>query len=166
MKIRPESPPDAAAIERVVDRAFASGSHTNHAEAAIVRALREGGDLTLSLVAEIAGTVVGHIAFSPVAFDDPHEDWFGLGPLSVEPEFQRQGAGSALVTRGLADLRTNGAAGCVVLGNPGFYGRFGFVSDGALRYGGVPTGYIQRIAFRGTEPSGQIQYARAFDLAQ
>ncbi|WP_108680598.1 GNAT family N-acetyltransferase [Methyloceanibacter sp. wino2] len=165
MKIRPEVPTDEAAIDRVVDGAFASGSHANHAEAAIVRALRASGDMTLSLVAEIAETVVGHIAFSPVVIDGTHGDWFGLGPLAVEPGHQRQGAGSALVNRGLDDLRKNGAAGCVVLGDPCFYGRFGFESDGALRYGDLPTRYIQRIVFAGGTPSGEIHYAPAFDLA-
>lgn len=165
MKIRPEVPSDEAAIDRVVDGAFASSSHANHTEAAIVSALRASGDMTLSLVAEIAGTVVGHIAFSPVAIDGAHGDWFGLGPLAVGPVYQGQGAGSALVSHGLADLHTNGAAGCVVLGDPRFYGQFGFVSDGALRYGDLPTRYIQRIVFAGGAPSGEIHYAPAFDLA-
>ena len=165
MKIRPEVPTDEAAIDRVVDSAFASGSHANHAEAAIVRALRASGDMTLSLVAEIAGTVVGHIAFSQVAIHGAPGDWFGLGPLAVEPAYQRQGAGSALVNRGLDDLRKNGATGCAVLGDPSFYGRFGFESDGALRYGDLPTRYIQRIVFAGGAPAGEIHYAPAFDLA-
>lgn len=165
MKIRPELPLDETAIDRIVACAFASGSHTDHAEAAIVRALRENGDLKLSLVAEIAGTVVGRIAFSPVEIDDQHGDWFGLGPLAVQPEHQGHGIGSALVERGLTALRIEGAAGCVVLGDPGFYRRFGFVSDGTLRYCDVPARYIQRITFDGGAPSGQIHYANAFDLA-
>ncbi|ODR94105.1 hypothetical protein AUC70_11095 [Methyloceanibacter stevinii] len=148
-----------------MDGAFASSSHANHTEAAIVRALRASGDMTLSLVAEIAGTVVGHIAFFAGRHRCAHGDWFGLGPLAVDPVYQGQGAGSALVSHGLADLHTNGAAGCVVLGDPRFYGRFGFMSDGALRYGDLPTRYIQRIVFAGGAPSGEIHYAPAFDLA-
>lgn len=166
MKIRPEVASDEAAIDRVVECAFASSSHTDHAEVAIVHALREHGDLTLSLVSEIAGKVVGHVAFSPVDIDVQHGDWFGLGPLAVQPDCQRHGIGSALVNRGLAELRNQGAAGCVVLGDPDYYHRFGFVSDGTLRYGDVPARYIQRIAFDGRAPSGEIRYAGAFDLAK
>ncbi|BAQ17381.1 GNAT family N-acetyltransferase [Methyloceanibacter caenitepidi] len=165
MEIRPETPSDETAIDRVVDCAFASKSHTGHAEAAIVRALRTGGDLSFSLVAELGSALVGHIAFSPVDIDHQQGDWFGLGPLAVQPAHQRQGIGSALVNRGLTDLRMKGAAGCVVLGDPGFYGRLGFESDGTLSYGGLPTHYIQRIVFTGKAPAGEIRYAPAFDLA-
>lgn len=164
MQIRLEHPSDETAIYRVTELAFDAKSHTQNAEARIVRALRADGNLTLSLVAETGGGIAGHIAFSPVAIDGQHADWFGLGPLSVRPDRQRQGIGSALVERGLAALRARGAKGCVVLGDPGYYGRFGFVSDGALRYGDVPTRFVQRIVFQGDAPPGEITYARAFDL--
>jgi len=165
MLIRPETLSDESEIQRVTIMAFAAHSHTNHTEAEIVRALRADGDLTLSLVSEMKDGVAGHVAFSPVAIDGRHADWFGLGPLSVRPDRQRQGIGSALVARGLELFRARGAEGCVVLGDPGFYGRFGFVSDGALRYGSVPMRFIQAIAFDGDTPSGELRYARAFDIA-
>ncbi|MDJ0512079.1 MAG: N-acetyltransferase [Methyloceanibacter sp.] len=165
MLIRPEAPADEPAIDRVLRDAFAARSHTNHAEVAIVRALRDHGDLTLSLVAEVSETIVGHIAFSPVSVAGRHDSWFGLGPLAVRTGVQRQGFGSALVRYGLEDLRLRDAIGCVVLGDPRFYGRFGFLSDGRLRYKNLPARFVQRIVFRGEPPTGDITYARAFDLA-
>lgn len=165
MHLRTEVIDDEDAIDRVVSSAFAALSHCNNTEAQIVRELRIAGDLTLSLVAELGGAVAGHVAFSPVAIDGAHEAWFGLGPLAVLPSLQRRGIGSALVERGLAMLRERGAKGCAVLGDPNYYGRFGFVSDGGLRYGTVPRRFIQGIAFEGGRPSGELTYAPAFDLA-
>jgi len=165
MLIRPEIPEDESAIDRVLAEAFADRSHTNHAEAAIVRALRDDRDLALSLVAEVSETIVGHAAFSPVCIAGRHDRWFGLGPLAVRPQAQGKGTGCSLVRHGLADLRLRGAAGCVVLGDPAYYERFGFVSDGMLRYGSLPTRFIQRLIFRGEAPNGSVRYARAFDLA-
>ena len=165
MLIRPELPSDETAIHRVTEMAFADHSHSNHTEAEIVRALRADGDLTVSLVAEVGDDIAGHIAFSPVTIEGRHEHWFGLGPLAVLPALQNQGVGAGLVEPGLADLRARGAKGCAVLGDPGFYGRFGFKSVGALRYGALPVRLVQWIAFEGDAPSGELSYARAFDLA-
>jgi len=89
--------------------------------------------------------------------------WFGLGPLSVRPDRQRKGIGKALVETGLKRLRATDAAVCVVLGDPVYYARFGFVSDPALRYGDVPPEYFQRIVFSGAPPSGGMMYHSAFD---
>lgn len=166
MQIRTEASSDERAIDRLLDSAFAGRSHTDHAEAAIVRALRADGDLTLSLVAEVAGDLAAHVAFSPVIIDDTQGAWFGLGPLAVWPRLQRQGIGTALARQGLAELRLRGAAGCVVLGDPSFYGRLGFVSDERLHYKNLPTRFVQRIVFHGAAPYGEIAYARAFDLAE
>ena len=166
MQIRAEACSDERAIDRLLDSAFARRSHTDHAEAAIVRALRADGDLTLSLVAESGGDVVAHVAFSPVLIDDAEGPWFGLGPLAVQPQHQRQGIGTTLARQGLTKLRLSGAAGCVVLGDPNFYGRLGFVCDERLHYKDLPTRFIQRIVFHGAVPSGEIVYARAFDLAE
>ena len=165
MLIRPEHTADETAIHCITEIAFAAHSHSNHTEAEIVRTLRADDDLTVSLVAEIGDHIAGHIAFSPVAIEGRHEHWFGLGPLAVLPALQGQGVGAGLVERGLANLRARGANGCVVLGDPGFYGRFGFRSDGALRYGPLPIRLVQWIAFENDAPSGELSYARAFDLA-
>ena len=163
MTIRPEQPGDADAIRAVIGAAFAGRRYSSGTEAAIVEALREAGALTLSLVAEEDGQVIGHIAFSPVTIDGAACGWFGLGPVAVVPERQGQGVGAALIREGLARLRARGAAGCVLLGDPRYYARFGFVSDPALRYSGGPAAYFQRLAFSDPTPSGEIAFHPAFD---
>lgn len=164
LAIRPERPQDADIIHDLTVRAFAPMSYSSGTEAPIIRALRQAGDLTLSLVAEVDGAVVGHVAFSPVTVDGDHAGWFGLGPVSVEPEKQRQGIGKAMIAAGLDILRRNGAAGCALIGNPAIYGRMGFESDGALRYGSLDVTLVQRVIFRGAAPQGELKFARAFEL--
>lgn len=124
--IRKEVPADVSAIEAVTVAAFRSAENSSGTEQHIVAALREGGELVISLVAEEHGQVVGHIAVSPVTISDGAANWYGLGPVSVVPERQAQGVGTLLVTRALEELRSLGAAGCVVLGEPSYYARFGF----------------------------------------
>ncbi len=124
--IRKEVPTDVSSIEAVTVAAFLDVAHTNHTEQHIVNALRRSGALTISLVAELDGVLVGHVALSPVRIGDGSTNWFGLGPISVLPAHQRRGVGSALMAAALAALRHRGAQGCVVLGDPGYYGRFGF----------------------------------------
>jgi len=165
MNIRSEESGDEDAIDRVTEAAFAAVSHSNHAEALIVRALRDAGDLTVSLVADVDGEIVAHIAFSPVAIGGRYDGWFGLGPLSVQPDKQRDGIGSALVLQGLAQLRARGAKGCALLGHPDFYRRLGFRSDSGLHYGDLPAHLIQHLVFDGASPSGELIYTPAFDLA-
>ncbi len=160
--IRAEAPGDAGEIGALTRAAFADAPHSSGTEAAIVDALRAAGALTVSLVALEAGAIVGHAAFSPVKIDAAPGRWFGLGPVSVRPDRQGQGLGRALVAEGLHRLRALGADGCVVLGEPGYYCRFGFVSDPELRYGAVPAGYFQRIVFRGSPPTGEVAYHSGF----
>lgn len=156
--IRPEVPGDAAAIAALVTAAFESAAHSDGTEAEIVDGLRRDGDLTLSLVAEDE-VILGHIAFSPVSISDGSAHWYGLAPVSVVPDCQSQGIGAALVQHGLAELRALGARGCVVLGDPAYYGRFGFVADPALIYPGVPEGLFQRLVFEDRAPRGTVRYA-------
>lgn len=85
LRIRNEAPGDAAAIEAVTVTAFLDAPHTDHTEQFIVRALRAAGQLSVSLVAEHDGVIVGHVAISPVAISDGATDWYGLGPVSVLP---------------------------------------------------------------------------------
>ncbi|WP_374442753.1 GNAT family N-acetyltransferase [Stella sp.] len=161
--IRLERPGDAPAIAAVVRTAFAGARHRSGTEAAIVAALRAAGALTLSLVASEDGDLVGHVAFSPVTVDGRAVGWFGLGPVAVRPDRQGGGIGQALIREGLDRLRRLGAAGCVVLGAPGFYARFGFVTDAGLRYGGAPPEYFQRLAFTGgPPPAGEVAYHPGF----
>lgn len=118
--LRRESPSDAAAIRAVTVAAFLDAPHTDHTEQFIVEALRREGALTISLVAELDGEVVGHVAASPVSISDGSADWYGLGPVSVRPELQGQGIGSLLVQGALRSLRERDAAGCVLLGDPAY----------------------------------------------
>ncbi|GAA0620767.1 N-acetyltransferase [Brevundimonas kwangchunensis] len=163
MLIRPQTPADAAAIRAVTEAAFASAEHASGTEGAIVDALREAGALTLSLVAEQDGAIVGHAAFSPVRIDGEDCCWFGLGPVSVAPDRQGKGIGTALVREGLSTLQDRDAAGCVVLGDPAYYGRFGFTSDHALRYPGVPPQYFQSLRWSGDPVAGEVAYHSGFD---
>lgn len=156
---------DAAAIGEITAAAFANAPHGSGTEARIVEALRRAGALTVSLVATSDdGRIVGHVAFSPVRIDGTAGRWYGLGPVSVAPELQRHDIGGALIREGLARLATMNADGCVVLGDPTYYGSFGFVSDPALTYGGEPSPYFQRLVLRGRAPKGDVSYHPAFDV--
>jgi putative acetyltransferase len=165
MEIRPERHEDVDAIRAVTISAFKDMPHSSQTEAAIVDALRTAGAMTISLVAIQDGEVVGHVAFSPVILNGEANGWYGLGPVSVRPDRQRTGIGRALIVEGLGRLRSLDAQGCVVLGDPGYYGRFGFVSDPGLRYGDVPPAYLQRMVFRGDAPKGEVAFHPGFDAS-
>ncbi|MDQ2652286.1 MAG: N-acetyltransferase [Chloroflexota bacterium] len=165
MIIRQENEGDADPIHAVTAAAFQGRPYSSGTEAHIVDALRAAGVLTISLVAEDHDEIVGHVAFSPVTINGRPGRWYGLGPVSVSPRWQRRGIGTALITTGLAQLRALGAAGCVLLGDPAYYGRFGFVSDPALRYRDVDPKYFQWLSFAGDAPVGAVEYHPAFDVA-
>ncbi|WEK57040.1 MAG: N-acetyltransferase [Candidatus Brevundimonas phytovorans] len=161
MILRPETETDRAAIQALTAAAFDGHPHSDGSEPRIIEALRDAGALTLSLVAEVDGQVVGHAAFSPVEWPG-QGDWFGLGPVSVAPDSQNQGIGRQLIEAGLDDLRRRGARGCVVMGEPAYYGRFGFVQDPRLTYPGPPPDYFMALAFGAIEGSGEVRYHPAF----
>jgi len=123
--IRSETDADVSIITEVTVAAFKTLEISNHTEQFIIEALRAAKALTLSLVAEIDGCVVGHIAFSPVTISDDTKHWYGLGSLSVLPEYQRKGVGKALIQEGLAQLKDLGAKGCCVVGHPTTTGNSG-----------------------------------------
>jgi putative acetyltransferase len=160
--IREETPADVAAIEAVTSCAFLDAPHTSHTEQFIVRALRETGRLEISLVADANGEVVGHVAVSPVAISGGAPGWFGLGPVSVMPEHQGHGIGSRLVRDAVHRLRNRGAAGCVVVGEPAYYERFGFRSAPNLVYPDVPSEHFLALPFGSTVPRGIVSYHDAF----
>ena len=143
--------------------AFREAPHSDQAEQYVVKALRRENALAISLVALLQGAVVGHVALSPVTISDGSTDWFGLGPISVLPEHQQHGIGTQLMQRALAELRPRNAAGCVLLGDPAYYGRFGFQVDGRLRYPEAPAEYFQAIRFRDTAAQGRVTYHEAFN---
>lgn len=160
--IRQESPSDAAAIHAVTAAAFLNAPHTAHTEPFIVDALREAGALSISLVAEQDGEVVGHVALSPVLISDGSAGWYGLGPISVKPELQRSGIGILLMQAALRLLREQGAAGCVLVGDPAYYSRFGFKPEPSLVLPDVPREYFQALPFGASLPRGVVRFHEAF----
>lgn len=162
MRIRDEIPGDEAAIYTLTKIAFAPVEMSDGSEPQIVDRLRESGNLVLSLVAVEEDQILGHIAFSPVTLSSSQGHWFGLGPVSVQPARQRAGIGRQLIEKGLERLRSLDAAGCVLLGDPTYYGRFGFSSPGDLTYGEVPTEYMLALAFQTERAKGEVLYASAF----
>ena len=119
MEIREETTADVDAIREVNRRAFAQDQEGN-----IVDALRSNGAALLSLVAIVDGEVVGNIMYSPATVGDTLGA--ALGPMSVLPEFQRQGIGSKLVKAGNQRLKERGCPFVIVAGHPEYYPRFGF----------------------------------------
>lgn len=162
--IRPEIPADITDIREVVRDAFANHPRSNQTEHLLVDKLREAGALTVSLVAEVDGEVVGHIAFSRVTIDGQDRHWYGLAPVSVTPRFQGKGIGMALVNAGLAALKPLKAAGCVVLGEPEYYSRFGFRADAALVLDGVPPEYFMVLRWGDKSAKGVVAYHEAFSI--
>lgn len=165
MHIRAETTADIDAIQRVTTAAFAGAAHSDGNEARIVNALRAAGALVRSLVAESDGQIVGHIALSSVTLSDDSANWLGLAPLSVAPDHQRQGIGSALVVAALAALPALNAAGCVVLGDPAYYTRFGFKQHTALTLPGFDGVHFMALATQGEIPAAVVAYHSAFQVA-
>lgn len=163
MHIRNETPQDAAGIRRLTDDAFRNATHSSGKEGEIVDALRAAKALTLSLVADEGGAIVGHVAFSTVLIGGEDKGWHGLGPVSVLPVRQGEGIGGKLIREGLALLRGAGAKGCVLLGDPGYYGRFGFKTGPRLKLPGVPAQYFQCLPFGPDIPEGDVAYHMAFN---
>ncbi len=161
--VRAEQPEDIDTITRLTQAAFLHAEHSSHTEQFIVNALRDAGQLTFSLVALDGEQVVGHVALSPVTISSGVTGWYGLGPISVWPAQQGQGIGSALMHAALAALRQHGAAGCVLLGDPGYYARFGFRPQPGLTLPGVPPEYFQALGFTDHIPEGEVRYHSAFD---
>lgn len=165
--IRKEAAADHAAIGELTTAAFLTAAHASGTEAAIVRDLRAAGVLALSLVAVDAtsGEIVGHAGFSPIETQMPGR-WFGLGPLSVKPGLQRGGIGSALVRAGAQQLADMQAAGIVLVGDPAYYGRFGFAARPGLTCEGVPDLYVQALTFRETPAWRPVAFHPAFFTAK
>ena len=160
--IRSETDADVSAIAEVTIAAFRTLEISNHTEQIIIEALRDAEVLAVSLVAEVDGRVVGHIAFSPVTISDGTQDWYGLGPVSVLPEYQRQGIGKALIHEGLSRLRSMDACGCCLVGHPEYYKKFGFDNVSELVLEGVPAEVFFALSFDGSTPRGTVSFHEAF----
>jgi putative acetyltransferase len=160
--IRSETDADVSAISEVTAAAFKTLEISNHTEQFIIEALRAAKALAVSLVAEMDGRVIGHIAFSPVTISDGTRDWYGLGPVSVLPAYQRQGIGKALIREGLARLKDLNAQGCCLVGHPGYYKKFGFKNISGLVCEGVPQEVFFALSFAGRYPQGTVTFHEGF----
>ena len=160
--IRPEHEGDFAAIGAIIRAAFHGKPYAAGDEAELVETLRWENALTLSLVAELAGTVLGQIAFSPARMADGTQQWYALGPAAVLPACQGQGIGARLVRAGLHKVSELGGDGCILTGDPAYYVRFGFehspenapVGESAEHF------MIKRLGHR--QPVGPIAFHPAF----
>lgn len=162
MIIRKEKDTDTEEISQVTIAAFKTLPISNHTEQFIVNALRIAGALTISLVAEIEGRVIGHIAFSPVTISDGTIDWYGLGPISVLPAYQKQGIGKSLINNGLSMLKELGGQGCALVGDPNYYKRLGFRNYPQLIYEGIPQEYFLVLPFTNQVPQGIVVFHEGF----
>ncbi len=161
--IRNETENDIDAIAEVTIEAFKTLKISNQTEQFIIEALRKADALTLSLVADLHGRVIGHIAFSPVTISDGTPDWYGLGPVSVLPEYQRKGIGKALIKEGLAQLKEINARGCCLVGHPDYYRKFGFDNVQGLQIEGVPQEVFFALSFDGNIPQGTVTFHEGFN---
>jgi putative acetyltransferase len=160
LNIRPERPDDAAAVRALLDAAF--GGDT---ESKVVEQLRADGDFVLSLVAENGEGIAGYAGFPRLMLqlDERNVPVAGLAPVGVSPVLQSRGIGGALIRDGLVRLGDRAERLVFVLGDPAYYGRFGFtVMDGFVsRYAGP---YFQALMLAPDAPkAGRVSYPRAFD---
>jgi putative acetyltransferase len=162
MIIRKETALDIEAIAEVTIAAFRALPISNHTEQFIINSLRAADALAISLVAEINGQLVGHIAFSPVTISDGAIGWYGLGPISVLPEYQKQGIGKSLVNEGLSLLKKLGGQGCALVGDPNYYKQFGFKNYPELVHKGIPQDVFLALPFGENVPQGIVEFHQGF----
>ena len=160
--IRNEIDADVDAITEVTVAAFKTLEISNHTEQFIIEALRAAKALTVSLVAELDGRVIGHVAFSPVTISDGTQNWYGLGPVSVLPQYQRNGVGKALIQQGLSRLKDLNAKGCCLVGHPDYYRKLGFKNVSGLVHEGVPQEVFLAMSFDGRIPQGTVNFHEGF----
>ena len=160
MSIRTATPRDRDAIRLVEEHAFGQ-----QAEAGLVDALVAVGDAVVELVAEEDGHVVGHVLFSRLYVEDGGRDYpaVALAPLAVEPSMHGSGIGGALVREAHLRLRQAGETLSIVLGEPAYYGRFGYSHE---RASGFESDYqcdaLQALAWGDAPETGRLVYSAAF----
>lgn len=162
MEIREERAADAAVVDALIAEAFRGRPYSSGTEPAIMAELRRNGAASLSLVAQEGGAVVGQVVFSPATLNGRETGWQCLGPVAVRPDRQRRGIGSALIRTGLERLRAAGAAGCLLVGDPGYYRRFGFRGSPGLTAPGVPAANLLALPFGRELATGSVGFHPAF----
>ncbi|MBP7070539.1 MAG: N-acetyltransferase [Methanothrix sp.] len=160
--IHTEIESDVQAIWVITKAAFQNHPYSNQTEQFIINALRDAKALTISLVAVAGKKVVSHIAFSPVTISDGSLGWYGLGPISVLPELQKRGIGKSLIREGLSKLKSLGAKGCILVGDPGYYERFGFRSPRDLVIEGVHQEYVLALPLNESKTIGTVVFHDGF----
>ena len=160
--IRNEIDADVDAITEMTAAALKTLEISNHTEQFIIEALRADSALTVSLIAEVDGHVVGHVAFSPVTISDGTQNWYGLGPVSVLPEHQRKGIGKSLILEGLSRLKGLNSKGCCLVGHPDYYSKLGFKNVSGLVHEGVPQQVFLAMSFDGQIPQGTVNFHDGF----
>ena len=162
MITRKEKSADIESIENVTIEAFKNHPISRQTEHFIVNALRLADVLTISLVAEVSDQIVGHIAFSPIAISDGTKDWHGLGPVSVLPDYQKQGIGKRLINDGLTLLKEMGGQGCALVGSPEYYNKFGFKNYPEMIHEGIPQEFFLALPFTEKIPKGIVCFHEGF----
>ncbi|MCT8268119.1 N-acetyltransferase [Afifella sp. JA880] len=166
LQIRDQNEADRTAVKEVVRQAFLHKPYAAGTEAFIIDALWTRGMATIALVAEADGRILGQAAFSPVTITGSDGQvttgWHGLGPIAVLPEVQKKGVGSVLMEVGLTKLRALGSKGCVLVGDPAYYERFGFENLPQLQIPGVPPENLLALPFTDALPAGEIVFDEAF----
>lgn len=162
VEIRPERSEDIDAIGAVIASAFLGMQYADGDEAELVGALRAENALSVSLVAELEGAVVGQVALSPARASGGIRGWYALGPVAVLPTYQGAGIGSMLIRTGLEAVCELGAMGCILTGNPAFYARFGFELAPDSAPSGEPPEFFMVKLLRGQLPVGSIHFHEAF----
>lgn len=157
--IRQEKSGDEAAIALATQLAFAGKTYADGDEAELPARLRDAGALVLSLVAVERKQIIGQACLSPATIGG--EKWLGLGPVSVVPDKQGNGIGSALVSTAVSVAQAYGRGGVVLMGDPTFYTRLGFELAGAATFRGKPSPYLQAYPF-GEMPTGDAIFHAAF----
>ena len=164
MLIRDETAADIPAISRLVTEALLMLAQSTGTEARIVEKLRAEGALALSLVAEEAGEVIGYLAAS-AARVGTQDGWALIGPLAVSPSRHRRRIGTDLMEEALRRLQAT-SQGAALVGDPAYYGRFGFRAFPGLYVSGCPPEVVQALPFDGTVPRGELVHHPAFGLDQ
>jgi putative acetyltransferase len=162
--IRDQTEADFDAVHDLVIAAFKTLPIACGREQFVMDTLWRNRSAIVALVAN-DGIIVGQAAFSKIVVDRRDVGWHGCGPVSVLPTRHKQGIGSALMREGLKRLKTLGSKGCVVVGDPAYYPRFGFANTDALREPGVPPEVFMAILFDGEMPRGDVAFDPAFEAA-
>ncbi len=161
--LREERDADAATVRALIAAAFAPMPFSRGTEGAIVAALRREGAVALALVAERAGELLGQAVFSPATVGGKPTGWHALGPVAVAPGWQRRGIGGRLIRNGLERMAAAGSEGCIVLGDPDYYRRFGFRVAPEFAPPGVPREFFMVLPFGERMPDGAVAFHPAFE---